>query len=175
MTRWLLAVVVLVLALQGAPRAQSTAFDRVFPSPGLPTAAGRTAADVLSYVPVVVNLGIDAKHSCLDATDKARGCGLLGVRLGSVWLSTYVIKSIVKRQRPCALAYTRTCGIDSANSSFPSAHAAFTWSAFNGTKSIGITIPMGVLVDIGRDIADKHWPTDLLAGDAIGAAISRIR
>lgn len=61
----------------------------------------------------------------------------------------------------------------SAGGSFPSGHAAFFFALTTGVffynRRIGTIFFAGaLLVSIGRAIAGVHWPSDILAGAAVG-------
>jgi len=93
-------------------------------------------------------------------------------------ISSRVVKPAVARVRPCKLdpehvPHPLGCG---AGLSFPSSHATetaagaaiFTWaSPMLSPVAIGIAL----LVGISRVYLGVHWPTDVLAGWALGAAL----
>ncbi|HET9754620.1 MAG TPA: phosphatase PAP2 family protein [Myxococcales bacterium] len=93
-------------------------------------------------------------------------------------VSVRLVKPAVARVRPCRADPAHVvapvgCG---AGQSFPSTHATdtaaavavFSWAAPRLTP-LGLAI--AALVGISRVYLGAHWPTDVLAGWAIGAAV----
>lgn len=150
----------LLLLLAAPVSAQSVAVDRW--TPALATTQERRAADIASWATVLTAVALDTKASW-DAPDRLKAFELEGVRIGLVYGSAYLVKTLTHRTRPCA----PVCGIDSANSSMFSAHTAAAFST--GQWSFAITT--GGL----RIAAGKHWLTDVLVGAGVGALTSRIK
>lgn len=102
------------------------------------------------------------------------GTGLAGVLLYK-WL-----KGSLERERP----FIRHPGIDPAmppldRYSFPSGHTmhavAFTWLAMCAYPQLGwVLIPLATLIAISRVALGLHYPSDVLAGGAIGAVLALV-
>jgi undecaprenyl-diphosphatase len=104
---------------------------------------------------------------------------LFGVAIGAADLiSVRVIKPEVARVRPCKADPTHVvfplgCG---AGQSFPSSHASdtaaaaavFAWAVPSLSP---FAIALALLVGISRVYLGVHWPTDVMAGWALGAAV----
>ena len=118
-----------------------------------------------------VYLGVRSPHRWLAAV-------LLLVAVGIADLvSVRVVKPAVDRERPChSLASVRAplgCG---SGKSFPSAHAAdtaaaaavITWAA-PALAALGLGV--AVVVGISRVYLGVHYPSDVVAGWVLGAAV----
>jgi len=147
--------------------AQSTPLDTL--TPPLPTHNERLAADIASYVPVVINLTLDTKASW-DAPDRKLAFEKEAVRLGVTIGVSEAVKLLVHRERPCY----PSCGIDSPTSSFYSMHTALAFSALGGPR-FEIAFPLAITAGGLRVAAGKHYLTDVLVGAAAGTAASFIR
>jgi undecaprenyl-diphosphatase len=104
---------------------------------------------------------------------------LLGLAIGATDLiSVRLIKPGVSRERPCKVDPQRVkhplgCG---SGQSFPSTHASdsaaaaviFAWGAPR-LSTLGLALVL--LVGISRVYLGVHWPTDVLAGWALGALV----
>lgn len=98
--------------------------------------------------------------------------GILGVALYK-WL-----KRVVVRERP----FIKHIGISLRATpldrySFPSGHTlhavSFTWQAVACFPELGwVLVPVAVLIAASRVILGLHYPTDVLAGAAIGALLA---
>jgi undecaprenyl-diphosphatase len=97
---------------------------------------------------------------------------------GGDLISVRVVKPAVARVRPCKfdpehVPHPLGCG---AGLSFPSSHATdaaagaaiFTWAS---PMLSPVAIGVALLVGISRVYLGVHWPTDVLAGWALGAAL----
>ena len=95
------------------------------------------------------------------------------------WALTYIVKSLVGRERPELWSATWYWG-----SSFPSGHtlstAAFATALVIGTaqiwpKSRFVSLPLAVvwvgLMGLSRLVLGVHWPTDVLAAVCVGVFI----
>ena len=119
-----------------------------------------------------IYLWIKSPHRALAAV-------VLWISIGAAdALSVRVVKPLVSRPRPCQVDPIHVpaplgCG---AGKSFPSAHAAnsaaaatvFAW-AVPRLSTLGIAVVL--LVGISRVYLGVHWPTDVMAGWLIGAAV----
>jgi membrane-associated phospholipid phosphatase len=86
-----------------------------------------------------------------------------------------VVKLIVRRRRPelaglPPLVHTRT------DLSFPSAHATTSFAGLRAYRDLGLPVPALALLATGlalsRPYLGVHYPSDTLAGAALGAAIA---
>ncbi|MEO0084210.1 MAG: phosphatase PAP2 family protein [candidate division WOR-3 bacterium] len=87
----------------------------------------------------------------------------------SCFATTLLLKGIVNRQRPISSKQK----VSRWNSSFPSGHTAnyFSLATVYSAKYHKYAIPLygfGVLVGLARIYQGEHYPSDVLAGAAIG-------
>jgi undecaprenyl-diphosphatase len=150
---------------------------------GVMSAASNRGVLLAAAALAAIYLWLKSPHRALAAV-------LLGLAIGAADLiSVRLIKPAVDRPRPCKVDPQRVvhplgCG---SGRSFPSTHATdtaaaaavFAWGAPR-LSTLGLAIV--VLVGISRVYLGVHWPTDVLAGWAVGAlvgmalvAIARLR
>jgi membrane-associated phospholipid phosphatase len=171
-----LASIFLALTMPSGAYAQSLNVDRW--TPPLPTQTERKLAEVVSWGTALTSIGLDIHHTYASCKDQSaefcyRAFVKQGARLGVVLVGTMVMKQVVGRTRPC-VGLPEGCGIDSPNSSFPSAHTGFSFSAIGGA-SASWTVPLALGTLAGRVAAGKHNLSDVVAGAGFGWLASRIR
>ena len=100
-------------------------------------------------------------------------------KIGVVNLALYkVIKSLTGRARPCAVSVDIILGTAPLDQySFPSGHTmhavAFSMIATAHHPDLAwILVPFSCLIAMSRVILGLHYPTDVLAGGAIGAYVA---
>jgi membrane-associated phospholipid phosphatase len=133
----------------------------------LPTAAGRKAADVASYVTLGALLTADTV-SAFKADDPKQALMQEGARLGMTYGAVWLAKTLVHRKRPCA----PDCGIDNPNASFFSGHTAGAFAATGGMR-LEFSLPLAVGTGGLRVVGGKHWVTDAVFAAAVGAAAKK--
>ena len=94
-----------------------------------------------------------------------------GVAAFTAHAGAVVVKRLVRRPRPCSDAVAVHVGTPS-RLSFPSAHAASTTAfALSAAPVIGVpvaSLALGAMA-LSRIVLGVHYPTDVLAGAALGA------
>lgn len=106
-------------------------------------------------------------------------------RAGWAGLSTFVAVGVnqfivhgVDRARPYnALHHVHLLGSKSMDASFPSDHATLAGAAIGGLflvdRTLGIVATVaGLLLAVGRVYVGAHYPSDVLAGLAVGAIVA---
>lgn len=165
--------ILFAVALAAPTYAQSTRVDRLVPA--LPTQAERSFAAAASWGALLGAVALDVhatwKAHCEGSWDECEGTIVKSaLRGGVVFGSTFLLKKMVARTRPCA----PDCGGSNPNYSFPSGHAALAFLTLGGPR-LAFALPLAVGAGGLRVAANKHYLTDVLAGAAIGTLASRIR
>ncbi len=102
------------------------------------------------------------------------GAGVLIGCVGVLLFGELLLKHVVTRVRPCEVDQTFRLLVERpTSSSFPSTHSAFAFAAataiFMNHKKSGIAVFVAaLLVSFSRLYLFLHYPTDVLAGAALG-------
>ena len=112
---------------------------------------------------------------CHPRTRKAGICGFCAIALGALFTNV-IIKQLVSRTRPyLALEYALPLVISDDPNSFPSGHTCAAFAAAAGwwrsvpyrwMKITGLVL--AVLMGCSRLYTGVHYPSDVLAGAAVG-------
>ena len=105
---------------------------------------------------------------------RSRAWLLAGAGAATAHAAAVLIKRLVRRQRPDHPAVTVNVGTPS-RLSFPSAHATSTTAAaILLARATGVPLPAVVVppMALSRILLGVHYPTDVAAGVAVGAAIA---
>ena len=112
----------------------------------------------------------------LLAPRRRRDWLLVGVGAVAAHAAAIVIKLAVRRRRPHHPDIAVNVGTPSSLS-FPSAHAtSSTAAAMLLCRATGSPLPLAVvpLMALSRLVLGVHYPTDVLAGIAVGATVARV-
>lgn len=94
------------------------------------------------------------------------------------WVTANLLKIIISRPRPFLVLENAAPLIDSAaGNAFPSGHAAFFFALATAVwvwdRPVGLWLfAAAVLISLARVVAGLHWPSDILAGVALGMLVS---
>lgn len=120
-------------------------------------------------------LTVSAGGAVVDRQRRSKWIAL-GAGTFAAHAATVVLKRIVRRPRPNDARVKIGVGTPS-QLSFPSSHAANTAAAaahladITGTKWPWLLVPVMML---SRNLLGVHYPTDTLAGAALGAATAKV-
>jgi undecaprenyl-diphosphatase len=127
---------------------------------------------VLAAVAIGLALGLGARRTALLAL-------VVGVTTFAADSATFAVKDVTSRARPFEANPQIHPLYAVHSSSFPAGHAA---TAFAGAVVLAFVVPraapvlfaVAVLIAFSRVYVGVHYPTDVLAGAAIGAAVGGI-
>lgn len=128
------------------------------PTPAWPAGAQK-AADWISYGTVIAQLTGDTVHAW-QQPDRKHAFLMEGARIGATIAVSELVKHFVHRTRPDG----------SDQKSFFSEHTAL--AAASSGWSLQISIPLTFGTGYGRMAANKHHPTDVAVGAAVGGVIA---
>jgi membrane-associated phospholipid phosphatase len=116
-----------------------------------------------------------ALTGALVDTDRRREWLRAWAVIGGSFAANQVVKFMFRRPRPDLPGLPRLMGTMS-NRSYPSAHS--TTSACGArvlSPLIGVPLePLAVAMSLSRLYLGVHWPSDVVAGYALGAAIGEL-
>lgn len=142
-------------------------------SPGL-EAAARALGKAGNNGAIWFGLGVVL--AILDSSNREAWviCALLGpIAIGL----NYVIKLVVKRPRPVLEGLPPLGGAPSSLS-FPSAHATSSFAVATAMTRVdaaaALTLVLALALSLGRPYLGMHYPSDVLAGAALGIALGLI-
>jgi undecaprenyl-diphosphatase len=99
---------------------------------------------------------------------------------GAIGLAAYkLLKSAATRARPYQVLRDIRIGIDPLDAfSFPSGHTlhavAFTVVAVSNYPALApVLVPFTLLIALSRVVLGLHYPSDVLAGAAVGACVAQ--
>ncbi len=112
--------------------------------------------------------------SAVLAPQRSRAWLLAGAGALAAHAAAVVIKRLVRRERPHHPAVAVNVGTPS-RLSFPSAHATSTTAAtILLARATGLPLPAAVVppMALSRILLGVHYPSDVVAGVAVGAAVA---
>ncbi|WP_078898046.1 phosphatase PAP2 family protein [Streptomyces rimosus] len=93
-------------------------------------------------------------------------------------LLSVALKRVVRRRRPLLPGHAAPLVRTTSPHSFPSAHAASATAAavaLGALRPVGAGLPvLAVAMCLSRLVAGVHYPSDVAAGAAVGAAMARL-
>lgn len=127
------------------------------------------AASSLPYAVVLVVLGLWLRRDGLRAVIAAGVGALLGLAVGSL------LGALWQEQRPFVADHYAPLIAHSADASFPSDHLTVIGAAFGAAWPVSRTLAaaaavLGLVVGFARVAVGVHYPWDVVAGFALGAA-----
>jgi membrane-associated phospholipid phosphatase len=154
----LVVVLLIVLSASTASAEPTWAFK---------TAKQRQAAGVASWVTLGTLATLETVQS-LKYDQPGRALAIQATRMGVTYGGVFLAKTLVHRARPCA----PDCGIDNPHASFFSGHSAGAAQAIDGSR-LSLTLTLALGTGALRELADKHYLTDIAAGWIAGYAARR--
>ncbi len=122
---------------------------------------------------LMLGLGVTQGRAGLETSLRMLAAGAIG-------LAVYkLLKSGTARARPYQVLRDIRIGIDALDAfSFPSGHTlhavAFTFVAVANVSALApVLVPFTLLIAVSRVVLGLHYPSDVLAGAAIGACVAQ--
>lgn len=137
-----------------------------------------TAQFFAHYLPWIVS-AVLAVVLLRSAAPRRLPVNLLALVFGGAflsWLIAYALRLFIHRPRPFSVDPTIFALVEKTSYSFPSGHAAFFFAlstvVFLHNRMWGWWLyGASLLIGIARIAAGVHYPTDILAGAALGIAV----
>lgn len=120
-------------------------------------------------------------HGWHDGDDYARNTGILGVRaVVDTLVASEAVRLVTRRDRPTQGNGAGDFFQDGPSSSFPSMHASAAWALasvvaerYPGWLTEAGAYGLATAVSLSRVTSREHFPSDVLAGSALGWLVGR--
>jgi membrane-associated phospholipid phosphatase len=120
-------------------------------------------------------LALGAAGAALDAPERRRGWGRATATVAGTYALNTALKLLVRRRRPQLDGLPALTGTPT-QLSFPSAHAATSFAAARLYARLGVPpfplYELACLLALSRLYLGVHYPSDVLAGAALGTVLA---